>query len=116
MRERGMNSSEAEEILRRALEVDSSNRFAFVAKCCEGRPELKKEVELLLIEKYETVGAPSHATAALKSDHIGAYRLLRKIGEGGMGVVYLAERSDAQYRKQVAVKVVKHGSDSEEIL
>ncbi len=59
---------------------------------------------------------PSSVTVPLKSDQIGPYRLIRKIGEGGMGVVYLAERSDAQYRKQVAVKVVKQGCDSQEIL
>src|SRR5581483_9392434 len=40
---------------------------------------------------------------------IGPYRVLRKIGEGGMGAVYLAERDDAQYKKQVAIKLVRPG-------
>ncbi|MFL6216900.1 MAG: protein kinase domain-containing protein [Blastocatellia bacterium] len=70
-----------------------------------------------------TVEAPTGAltdaaTIALSEDEhaelfrlstIGPYRILRKLGEGGMGVVYLAERDDAQYRKQVAVKLVKRG-------
>jgi eukaryotic-like serine/threonine-protein kinase len=40
---------------------------------------------------------------------LGAYRLVRRIGTGGMGEVYLAERDDAQYRKQVAIKMVRSG-------
>ncbi|HJQ26991.1 MAG TPA: protein kinase [Blastocatellia bacterium] len=43
---------------------------------------------------------------------IGPYRVLRKIGEGGMGAVYLAERDDAQYKKQVAIKLVRRGMAS----
>jgi serine/threonine protein kinase/tetratricopeptide (TPR) repeat protein len=47
---------------------------------------------------------------------IGAYRVLREIGRGGMGAVYLAERADGQFQKQVAIKVLKRGTDTEEIL
>jgi serine/threonine protein kinase len=47
---------------------------------------------------------------------IGPYRLLRRIGRGGMGVVYLATRSDGQFTKQVALKLVRRGLDTEEIL
>jgi serine/threonine protein kinase len=41
--------------------------------------------------------------------HIGAYRILREIGHGGMGTVYLAERADDQYRKQIALKLLRVG-------
>jgi serine/threonine-protein kinase len=46
----------------------------------------------------------------------GPYRLLRPIGEGGMGVVWLAERSDGAFEQQVAVKVLKRGMDTHAIL
>ena len=47
---------------------------------------------------------------------VGPYRLERKLGDGGMGVVWLAERADEQYRQKVAVKLVKAGMDGEDIL
>ena len=46
---------------------------------------------------------------------IGPYKLLRELGHGGMGTVYLAARADDEYRKRVAIKVIK-GTDSEEVL
>ena len=45
---------------------------------------------------------------------IGAYRVLRELGHGGMGVVYLAARADDQYRKRVAIKVIPAGATSHE--
>ena len=45
--------------------------------------------------------------------HIGPYRLLRELGRGGMGIVYLAERADGQYRRQVAVKLLRVTHDAE---
>jgi tetratricopeptide (TPR) repeat protein len=47
---------------------------------------------------------------------LGAYRIVQEIGRGGMGAVYLATRDDDQYRKQVAIKVVKRGMDTAEVL
>src|SRR6185437_5957762 len=46
----------------------------------------------------------------------GPYRVLSEIGRGGMGSVYLATRGDEQYRKQVAIKVVKRGMDTADVL
>src|SRR5262249_59694234 len=43
----------------------------------------------------------------------GPYRLVREIGQGGMGSVYLAVRADHTFERQVAVKFVRHGLDSE---
>lgn len=47
---------------------------------------------------------------------IGPWRVLGELGRGGMGVVYLAERADGQYERQVALKVIKRGMDTHEIL
>lgn len=47
---------------------------------------------------------------------IGAYRIVRQIGSGGMGMVFLAERSDGQYEKQVALKLIRRGLDSRELV
>ena len=47
---------------------------------------------------------------------IGAYRIIREIGNGGMAVVYLAERADDQYRKRVAIKMLPPGTKKDEIL
>ncbi len=47
---------------------------------------------------------------------VGPYRLVREIGRGGMGAVYLAERADGQYEQRVALKVIKRGMDTEQVL
>jgi serine/threonine protein kinase len=46
---------------------------------------------------------------------IGPYRLVRELGRGGMGIVYLAERADGQYRRRVAIKLLRNSPDSEEL-
>src|SRR5262249_40010969 len=53
---------------------------------------------------------------SLAGIRLGAYRLIEELGRGGMGSVYLAERDDDQFRKQVAVKIVKRGMDTREVL
>lgn len=53
---------------------------------------------------------------ALVGTIVGNYRLIREIGRGGMGAVWLAERADGQFEQYVAVKLVKRGMDSDEIL
>jgi serine/threonine-protein kinase len=52
----------------------------------------------------------------LAGARIDRYRVLRRLGAGGMAVVYLAERADGQYEQRVALKLVKRGVDSEEIV
>jgi eukaryotic-like serine/threonine-protein kinase len=64
-----------------------------------------------------------HATARLWQHEpsqigrrIGAYVVSRELGRGGMGAVYLADRADGQFEKQVAIKVLKRGTDTDEVL
>src|SRR5262245_35089982 len=70
------------------------------------------------------VAALEHATRLPATDgmnslagcRIGPYKLIREIARGGMGAVYLAARADEEYRKQVAIKIVKRGMDTEAIV
>jgi serine/threonine protein kinase/Tfp pilus assembly protein PilF len=101
-----------------ALELEEG-RTAFLDEACGGDAELRKEVESLLHSSGQTMGflqqpvlqAAQQVTAeeSLSGKRIGAYQLLRVIGEGGMGKVYLASRADELYQKEVAIKTVQGG-------
>jgi serine/threonine protein kinase/tetratricopeptide (TPR) repeat protein len=70
-----------------------------------------------LLDAGATSALPTLLDDAAPSDRrAGPYRLLRKLGEGGMGVVWLAERSDGSYEQHVAVKLLKRGMDTHAIL
>ncbi len=86
-----------------------------------GDDELRREVESLLDcdddSKLAIESVIQNAAEAVKADpvdgqRIGAYRLVRKIGQGGMGTVFLAVRADDQYRKQVAIKLMRRGMEN----
>jgi eukaryotic-like serine/threonine-protein kinase len=101
-----------------ALELEDG-REAFLDEACGGDTDLRNEVESLLRSAGQTLGflrepvrqAAQEITAAeeLAGKRIGAYQLLRLLGEGGMGKVYLAARADDLYRKEVAIKTVQGG-------
>jgi serine/threonine protein kinase/tetratricopeptide (TPR) repeat protein len=59
---------------------------------------------------------PHEPEDAFTGKLIGAYRIVREIGRGGMGAVYLAERADEEFRQRVALKVIKRGMDWDEIV
>ncbi len=62
----------------------------------------------------DALGLPKQFSLAGR--RIGAFELIREIGAGGMGVVYLARRVDGQFEQHVAVKLIKRGMDTEQIL
>jgi len=116
-------------VLEDALEQAPSERPAFVARACAADPELQREVEQYLACEERANRAlpvsdwmreqPDEAETpvdACEPERIGAYRILRRIGEGGMGAVYLAERDDGEYRQQVALKILKPGMQSARLL
>lgn len=76
-----------------------------------GQPALGKQFDLLASES-KRFEAPDELLGAT----LGAYTIQRRLASGGMGTVYLATRTDGQFEQRVAVKVVKRGMDSEEIL
>src|ERR1019366_7641953 len=101
-----------------ALEVEESQRAAFIENACGGDEQLKSEVESVLAhaETDSFLAAPAAEIAAKAlvgqavppaNSVIGHYRILHLLGEGGMGAVYEAEQD--QPRRTVALKVIKPG-------
>lgn len=122
-----------EDIFQTALDLAPAERDPYVTKACGGDADLKRQVETLLTQYYEagdlldetlSVHGDMHALAALINDEgdpmlgrrIGAYRIEREVGRGGMGAVYEAVRADNMFRKRVAIKLVKRGMDTDFIL
>jgi eukaryotic-like serine/threonine-protein kinase len=95
---------------------------------CEGDDELKNEVLALLradvkdatLLDGELQQSINHLFEELPElpapEHIGSYKVVSEIGRGGMGVVYRVERGDKEYKKSMALKLVKRGMDTDEIL
>jgi eukaryotic-like serine/threonine-protein kinase len=120
---------EVEAVFEQALELPACERTAFVQQNCNADEELCREVESLL-ESHASAGRFIDERGLFISDEdlnaqeeagsvgqvIGAYRIVREIGRGGMGAVYLAERADEQYKKEVAIKLIKRGMDTHAVL
>jgi len=113
------------EILASALEQNVDERNAFVRQACGHDDALRAEVESLLssssaadsvLEYPPTSDIFSARPNGMVGRQIGAYRILHETGEGGMAVVYLAERADEEFRKRVAIKMVKLGTNNEQVL
>jgi hypothetical protein len=115
---------QVKDILAQALEQPGTERSVFVFKACGENVALRAEVESLLVNYDRADSLLENSPAAnvlsfpsdLPSDppsdlkigkKIGSYRIVREIGHGGMAVVYLGERDDQNYRKRVAIKMVK---------
>jgi len=114
---------EVDRLFAAALEVQPAGRAAFLAAACAGDDALRAEVERLLAVD-ERLGSfleqPAIASLALAGEReesglLGPYRLLRRIGGGGMGSVHLARRDDEQYDRLVAVKILRSGLEGTEI-
>ena len=101
---------QVETAFEQALGVGQSERARFVQSACAGDEELQREVEAML-DSHETVGgyldrADDFFTAGdlsqfREGERIDRYRILREIGRGGIGVVYLAERADEEYEARL---------------
>jgi serine/threonine protein kinase/WD40 repeat protein len=115
-----------EEVFQMAQQIDSIDRAAFLEAECEGDDLLRERIEDLLRATEGTNGILDHVpddsvldTGNLMNEPedktIGNYKLLEKIGEGGFGVVYLADQLRPVKRK-VALKVIKPGMDCREVV
>jgi eukaryotic-like serine/threonine-protein kinase len=125
---------EVEEIFHAADRKPAGERRAFVEERCGGDLELKEEVLSLLgatEEADDFMAKPpleekidlDRATSLFEEEElsfvgkiVGSYRLEKIIASGGMGTVYLAERQDDSFHKRVAVKLIRGGLQSREIV
>src|SRR5262245_35776115 len=107
------------------------DRARYLDRECAGRPELRKELESLLAAHasdspldrppadlgrtgpYEP--AAESAGAPHVGDRVGSYRLMEQIGEGGFGLVFVAEQMEP-VRRKVALKVIKPGMDTKDVV
>ncbi len=106
-------------VLADALEEPPEQRSAFIARSCEGDTTLMREVEALLTEEtglLERIAVGRGGDVNQIERRIGAYEIVREIGRGGMGAVYLARRADGVFDKEVAIKLLKRGTDTDEVL
>jgi serine/threonine-protein kinase len=106
-----------QQLFERAVSLTPDERTAWLAGECGTDTDLRGEVEALIAAEASTdqgignligraVREALEAGVDISGRRIGPYRIVRTIGQGGMGAVYLAERADDQYRGQVAIKLV----------
>src|SRR5260370_41462237 len=117
-------------ILNNALELAEAQRDAYLDQACAGDAALRKQIETLLQSHEQAKGfleAPPTGmdfkrTALVNipltekpGDRVGRYKLPQQIGEGGCGVVYMAEQEEP-VRRRVALKVIKLGMDTKQVI
>jgi len=117
-------------LLHAALELPEAERPAYLDHACAGDPALRQQVEALLrahaqaddfleqpllpgdVNRDATETLP---TAGRPGERIGRYKLLQQIGEGGCGIVYMAEQEEP-VRRRVALKIIKLGMDTKQVI
>jgi eukaryotic-like serine/threonine-protein kinase len=112
-------------ILADTLEQTSvEERTAILRRSCAGDTTLLRDAEdLLACDTGIFEDIAEFARARLNQneqdrtgERIGAYAIIKELGRGGMGAVYLARRADGQFQKLVAIKILKRGTDTDEVL
>ena len=124
------NWPKVKEIFSAALELKPDERISFLNTACAADENLRSEV-LGLLSAHDSSGdfiqhpavvdvgflvSDTNHSAAAAGQHIGTYEIIRELGRGGMGAVYLASRADEAFDKQVALKLIKRGMDSDAII
>lgn len=118
-----------ESLFEAALELPRGQRGDFLNRACAGDAALRARIEALLAGHEQTDGVLDKANeAVLKAppprpsppsenpgDRIGPYKLLQQIGEGGCGVVWMAEQ-ETPVRRRVALKIIKLGMDTRQVV
>ena len=108
-----------QELFHACLELTVPEQKDYLRQACRTEPELQARVERLLAAhrraEDSTLNPLRPAAIEEPLERIGAYHLVRVLGEGGMGVVYEAEQLEP-VRRRVAVKIVKLGMDSAQVV
>ena len=111
-------------IVSEAWSAEPAARADLVAQACAGEEEIRREVSSLLdaieqagdrFEQPAAAGFGGPLLAALGRP-IGPYEIRRELGRGGMGAVFLATRTDSEFAREVAVKIIKRGMDTDAIV
>jgi len=119
-----MNLLTEEEIFAAALQKAPEERAAFLDRACQGDLQLRAAVEALLKAHDHPDSFLEHPLGEATIDQpltenpgsvIGLYKLLQQIGEGGFGIVYMAEQVEP-VRRRVALKVIKPGMDTRQVI
>jgi serine/threonine protein kinase/tetratricopeptide (TPR) repeat protein len=122
-------ANQAEAIVDALLGMSREERAAYMAQACGGDAQQRLLVEGMLkaheqaealiqmrgFQNRKTIAVASLPISEKPGDRIGRYKLLQQIGEGGCGVVYLAEQSEP-VRRRVALKVIKPGMDTRQVI
>ncbi len=118
-----------------ALERSPEERTDFIADACGDDEELRAAVESLVADsgasddywreaanplmdrvRANLVAEPNGQESSDDPEHVGPYRLIGHLGRGGMGTVYLGERADGEFDHRVAVKLLRRGLDTDDII
>jgi serine/threonine protein kinase/tetratricopeptide (TPR) repeat protein len=117
-----------EDLFHSALDCEPGRRADFLSSACAGDASLRQEIESLLssYEKGSFTETPAFGEGiklleesearSLVGQNIGPYRVTQMIGQGGMGAVYLAARADQAFQKEVAIKLIKRGQDTDDVI
>lgn len=119
-----INWSKVKNKIEKALEIEDELRGEFIRNSCADEPDLIFEIESLL--EFETAAEKffdsplenfvsgfadeEYENGKLIGREIEKYRIVKKIGHGGMGEVYLAERSDGSFEQNVAIKLIRQAN------
>jgi serine/threonine protein kinase len=100
---------------------DAHERATYLERACGDDVDLRQRVQSLLDQPPDEFDSLARDVRLNGTDpntgrRIGAYELVREIGRGGMGAVWLARRADQQFEKVVAIKLLKRGTDTDEVL
>jgi len=122
------DAGRALEIFTEAVQLPVEERVAFLDRVCAGEDQLRGKVEALLrandragdfLEQPPTgsisEGRNKVAAGEKPGDRVGRYKLLQQLGEGGCGVVFMAEQ-EQPVRRRVALKIIKPGMDTKDVI
>jgi tRNA A-37 threonylcarbamoyl transferase component Bud32 len=122
-------SARVADLLREALDRPAAERAAWLADVCAGDAGLHKTLQRLLafdarselaidcsFDRLVADTLPCDDDDVREGERVGPYRLMSKLGEGGMGSVWLAHRVDGGFTQQVALKLIRIGMDSDIVL